>query len=154
MSQTICHLYEAPQHRAVVAGWIYEAFWYGQDGYTPEFFEERLNEARDPDNIPLSLLALDDGAPAGTVNLIVSDDPERPHLTPWLAALYVDTAFRGRGHATGLTQRLLQEAARLDCPAVYLSTHIPDFYRRLGAEIYEEIADDFWVMRFDTAAAA
>ena len=150
MAQTICHLFEAPGNRPVVAGWIYEAFWFGQDGYTPEFFETRLTEAKDPDNIPLSLLALDQGEPAGTVNLIVNDDPERPHLTPWLAALYVDPPFRGRGHAVNLSRRLLQEAARLDCPAVYLGTHIPDFYNRFGATVHEDVADDFWILRIAT----
>ena len=68
MTQTICHLFEAPGNRPVVAGWIYETFWFGQDGYTPEYFEHRLTEAKDPDNIPLSLLALEDGKPAGTGN--------------------------------------------------------------------------------------
>jgi predicted N-acetyltransferase YhbS len=153
MSQTICHIFEAPTHRPVVASWIYEAFWFGQDGFSPEFFEERLAEASDPDNIPLSLLALEQGEPVGTVNLIVNDDPARPHLTPWLAALYVDPAFRGRGHAKGLTRRLLNEAARLDCPAVYLGTHIPRFYAPFGAEIHEAVAEDFWILRIPLPAA-
>ncbi len=152
MTQTICHLYEAPGHLPQVAAWIYEAFWFGQEGYAPDFFEERLSEARDPDIIPLSLLALEGDAPVGTVNLIENDDPKRPHLTPWLAALYVEPEFRGRGHGLNLTRRLLEEAARLDCDTVYLTTHIPDFYRRFGAEVHEEVEDDFWVMRIPLAA--
>jgi predicted N-acetyltransferase YhbS len=147
MTQSICHLYEAPGHLPQVATWIYEAFWFGQEGYTPDFFVDRLNEARDPDSIPLSLLALDGDAPAGTVNLIANDDPARPHLTPWLAALYVDPAFRGRGHARSLTRRLLAEAARLGCDTVYLTTHIPDFYKPFGAQLHEAVEDDFWVLR-------
>ncbi|MGF1591994.1 MAG: GNAT family N-acetyltransferase [Kiloniellaceae bacterium] len=152
MSQTICHLFESPRHRPLVAGWIYEAFWFEQEGYSPEFFESRLHEARTADSLPLSLLALDGGEPAGTVNLIANDDPARPHLAPWLAALYVDPPYRGRGHAARLTARLLREAARLDCTTVYLGTHIPDFYRRFGAEVHEAVDDDFWVMCIDTGA--
>ena len=147
MNQVIRHIFETPDHRPLVASWIYEAFWFGQEGYSPEYFEAVLGEAADPENIPLSLLALEDEVPVGTVNLIVNDDPERPHLTPWLAALYVDPGFRGRGHAVALVRRLLDEAARLNCAEVYLATHIPDFYRRFGAEIHEEVAEDFWVMR-------
>ncbi|WP_340119083.1 GNAT family N-acetyltransferase [Pelagibius sp. 7325] len=154
MTRTICHLFEVPGHRPVVANWIYEAFWFGQDGYDPDLFECRLGEACDADRIPLSLLALDGGTPAGTANLIVDDYPERPQLTPWLAALYVDPPFRRRGHATALGRRLLQEAARLDCPTVYLTTHIPDFYRRFGAEVHEQIGEDFWILRIDSKAAA
>ena len=150
----ICHLFEAPGHRPVVASWIYEAFWFGMDGYSPEHFEMRLGEASDADSIPISLLALDGDEPAGTVNLIANDDPERPHLTPWLAALYVDPPFRRRGHATRLGERLLQEAARLNCPAVYLGTHIPNFYKRFGAELHEEVADDFCILRIATGRTA
>jgi hypothetical protein len=53
----------------------------------------------------------------------VNDDPERSHLTPWLAA-------------------------------VYLGTHIPDFYKRFGAELHEDLAEDFCVMRIATSAVA
>jgi len=151
MTQTICHLYEAPAQIPLVAKWIHEAFWFGQVGYEPEFFEAKLGEAKSPDSIPLSLLALDGGTPAGTVNLIVNDYPDRPQLTPWLAALYVDPVFRGRGHASALTRRALEDAARLGCKTVYLTTHIPDFYKRFGAELHEEVEEDFWVMRIATA---
>ncbi len=152
MTQQICHLYEAPGHLPLVAKWIHEAFWLDQEGYEPDFFEARLGEASDPDNIPLSLLALDEGAPVGTVNLIVNDDPQRPHLTPWLAALYVEPDFRRRGHGAALIVRLLSEASRLGCGTVYLTTHIPDFYKRFGAQVHEKVEDDFWVMRLRTPA--
>jgi len=51
--------------------------------------------------------------------------------------------------SVALGLRLLQEAARLDCPAVYFTTHIPDFYKRFGAELHEPIGDDFWILRMD-----
>ena len=147
MSQTILHLYERPAHRPLVAGWIYEAFWFELDGYSPDFFEGKLSEAAGANTLPVSLLALDGEEPAGTVNLIANDDPSRPHLTPWLAALYVEPAFRGKGHAQALCRRLFEEAARLGCHEVYITTHITVFYRRFGAELHEATDEDPWILR-------
>ena len=153
MTQSTVHLFERPQHLRQVAHWIYEAFWFDLEGYSPAFFEGKLSEANSPNFLPLSLLALDGDSPAGTVNLIVNDDPTRPHLSPWLAALYVLPEFRRRGHAVALCRRLFEEAGRLGCHEVYIETHIPDFYRRFGAQVHEEAADDMWVMRVPLAPA-
>ncbi len=154
MTQTVLHLYERPEHRRLVADWIYEAFWFELEGYSPAFFEGKLSEAAGPDRLPLSLLALEGDRPVGTVNLIVNDDPTRPHLTPWLAALYVEPDCRGRGHAVALCRRLFVEAGRLGCHEVYIATHIPDFYNRFGAEIHEQAAADFWVLHVALPVAA
>jgi proline iminopeptidase len=147
----IHHLYRHPEAIGVVADWIYHAFWEASDKDVATF-EDLLRQADAPDEIPLSLLALVDGQPAGTVNLIHSDDDTQPHLHPWLAALYVLPAYRGRGVASGLVRRLLIEAAQLGFSTVYVSTHIPTFYGRLGAELLEKVADDHYVMAFDVGS--
>ena len=142
----ICHLFELPLHRARIADWIYEAFWAGRPGYSPAHLETLLAEARDPDSVPLSLLATTEGRPAGTVNLVVCDDDSRPQLTPWLAALYVAPEFRSQGIGTALVQRLCSEAARIGCRELYLGTEIPAFYKALGAEVHESVRPGFWIM--------
>ena len=134
----IDHLFNHPEHRSLVAGWIYHEFWRDCPGYSVATFEELLREADHPDRIPLSLLALVDGQPAGTVNLIHNDDESRPHLHPWLAALVVTPEQRGRGIGSALVRRLLHEARRLGVTDVYFGTDIPDFYARLGALSHEQ----------------
>jgi hypothetical protein len=36
---------------------------------------------------------------------------------------------------------------------VYLVTDIPELYNRLGAEVHEDVQDDFWILRIDSDAA-
>lgn len=147
MDLRIEHLFRHPGRLGLVAGWIHAEFWTGKDGYSVETFEHLLHDARDPDRIPLSLLALADGAPAGTVNLIENDDPARVELRPWLAALFVAPAFRGHGIGAALVRALAGEARRLGCREMYLGTDIPDFYRPLGAVVHEQVTDAFCIMR-------
>ncbi len=148
MTLRIDHLFRHPEHIRLVAGWIYHEFWRDKPGYSIEVFEGLLRRASDPARIPLSLLALDDEEPAGTVNLIQSDSPSRPHLHPWLAALFVAPAHRGRGIGEALCRALVAEARRLGVTDLYLCTDIPAFYSALGAEPYEPLTGSLCIMRF------
>jgi len=145
---SIHHLFRHPQHLRTVAGWIYREFWEDRNGYDQATLEKLLGDADDPDRIPISLVALIDGVPAGTVNLIAHDNSKRPELTPWLAALVVVRKFRGRGIGSALVRRLLTEAARLGIATLYLGTDTPDFYTRLGA-FHHETVDGLHIMRFE-----
>lgn len=143
MTLRIAHLSDHPDQIATVASWIYEAFWRErpESGFTPETLEGYLREADNPDAIPLSLLALVDGRPAGTVNLVEDDVFHRPAMRPWLAALVVTPEFRGRGVGTALVEACRQHAARLGISSLYLGTDIPDFYLAFGAESLEREGD-------------
>ncbi len=147
-SLRIEHLFAHPEHVRLVAGWIYDEFWRDKPGTSVETFEGLLRQASDPDRIPLSLLALAEGAPAGTVNLVHSDSQRRPDLHPWLAALVVVPAYRGRGIGGALCRALVAEARRLGVTDLYLGTDIPTFYTALGAELHERFDDGLCIMRF------
>ena len=144
----IDYLFNHPERIRTVATWIYEEFWRDKPGYSVETFELLLRQACDPDRIPLSLLALTDGKPAGTVNLIHSDSESRPHLHPWFAALFVHPDFRHQGIGSGLSRALLSEARRLGIPELFLGTDIPAFYAALGAELHEQVSETACIMRF------
>jgi len=153
MKLRIDHLFEHPEHRRLVATWIYDEFWRDRAGTSVEGFEARLRQAGDPHRIPLSLLALLDGEPAGTVNLIESDSPRHPHLHPWLAALFVCPAHRRQGVGGALFRALVWNAKRLGFTEVFLGTDVPGFYAALGAELHEQVTDTMSIMRFRTADA-
>jgi predicted N-acetyltransferase YhbS len=153
MTLRIDHLFRHPEHTRLVADWIYNEFWQGKPGYSVDTFEGLLRQADDPDRIPLSLLALEDGRPAGTVNLIHTDSDSRPHLHPWLAALIVVPELRHRGIGAALVRALVAEAGRLGIPRLYLGTDIPDFYTALGAALHERLTDTLCIMRFDPPRA-
>jgi predicted N-acetyltransferase YhbS len=143
----IAHLFEYPEHRALVARWIYGEFWTTSNVHTPQSLERLLRQATIPDEIPMSILALDDGVPVGTVNLIENDDDNRAHLRPWLAALYVVPSHRGRGIGSLLVGELAKRASALGINTVYLGTDNPGFYEQLGAVVHEQVNERFAVMK-------
>jgi predicted N-acetyltransferase YhbS len=137
----VTHLLQHPEHRRTVAQWIHEQWWADKPGHTVDSMAARLATASDPDTIPLSLLALRDDTPIGTVNLVENDNDERPDLSPWLAALLVLPEHRGQGVGSQLVRSVIAEAARLGIPQVFLGTDSPQCYARLGATMHEEGAD-------------
>jgi predicted N-acetyltransferase YhbS len=153
MNVEIKHLCDCPEHLGTVARWIHEEWWSDKPGHTVETMAARLGEASDQNAVPLSLVALFAGNPVGTVNLVANDNEERPDLTPWLAALLVVPEHRGQGVGSKLVRALVKEAARLRVPHLFLGTDIPDYYARLGAEMYEEFPDDYCIMVMKTVSS-
>ncbi|WP_413559447.1 GNAT family N-acetyltransferase [Bdellovibrio sp. HCB209] len=147
-SVRIQHLYEVPALIPEVAQWIFNAFWSDKGLPDSSFLVEALGEATSSDAVPLSLVAFIDDKAVGTINLIENDDEERTHLTPWLAALWVDPKFRKQGIGSQLVLNLLAEAKRLGISELYLETHSPKFYTDLGAELIEEISPNFFLLSF------
>jgi len=145
----IVHLFELPQHISTVARWIHDEFWAGKDRYTPDMLEALLREATSAAFIPISLLALRGEEPIGTVNLIESDDDQRPHLRPWLAALFVLPEHRHHGIGSMLVRTLQEKSAQLEIGSMYLGTDNAGFYRRLGATFHEQLSTDFCIMRLE-----
>ncbi len=153
MTVRIGHLFEHPEHLTLVAGWIYEEFWKGRPGYSVATFEGLLRQASDPDRVPLSLLALADGVPAGTVNLVHTDSEARPDLHPWLAALVVVPERRRHGIGSALVRELVRHAARLGFAELFLGTDIPAYYARFGAELFQPVRGELCIMRIGLARA-
>ncbi len=149
MELRIDHLCRHERLAADVAHLIHEEFWKDvEGGMSLADLLAHFEKTRDPDRIPLCLVALAGDEFVGTVNLIDNDDRKRTHLHPWLAAMVVVEAYRGRGIGTRLVRSLLAEAARLGFEAVYFGTDGPRFYERLGATLHEQVTPQFCIMRF------
>jgi GNAT superfamily N-acetyltransferase len=122
---------------------------------TLEARTERMRAACGKGAVPTVLVALDDTQLLGGALLIESDLASRPELTPWLAGVYVKAEHRGRGIASRLVSRIVQEAAALGVPKLYLYTDAAQsLYARLGWEIVEQQDDnglDVTVMERDTS---
>lgn len=72
------------------------------------------------DRVPMTLVAMDAGALAGTVSLLDRSVASHEHLHPWVASLYVAEKWRKQGLATRLVDAAAAAARRLGLAAVYI----------------------------------
>lgn len=154
MNIQIDHLFNHSEHTRLVAQWIYNEFWVGRADYSVETFEMLLSQANGPDRVPLSILALVDGQPAGTINLVHTDSETRPDLHPWLAALVVVPEYRRLGIGSALVRALMVESRRLGFSEMYLGTDIPNFYSSFGAKHYQQVDESLCIMRLSLDCAS
>ncbi len=87
------------------------------------------------DQIPIALIALRDGKLVGTVSLLAHSVESHPHLSPWIAGLYVTPEARHCGIATSLVATAVTEAGRLGYRAAYIGiSSARKHYERQGWE--------------------
>ncbi len=95
--------------------------WYGPGG--PGDAELDLAAfASSEAQLPVGLLLLEDGEPAGVGALKIESLPSHRHLTPWAAAGFVLPSHRGRGLGALLLRALVQHAGRLGYETLYCAT--------------------------------
>lgn len=134
----ISNLRDVPGFASTVADRLWNAWW-KDEGVALSALEERLAESLGATPIPFTLVAHDGETFLGTVSLIESDMEERPQYTPWLAALWVDDAFRKTGIGSALIDAATRNASGLRVPVLYLCTEEGNaaFYQRRGWQVVE-----------------
>jgi N-acetylglutamate synthase-like GNAT family acetyltransferase len=131
---TISDLRQRPEFLDTVAMRIWQAWW-RDTGQPLDYIAGRLQrENLNAEPIPFALVAHDGAEFLGTSSVITADLPERPQLTPWVAAVWVEPQARRRGVGAALVNR-----AALDCFALGITrAHLcarrerAGFYERLG----------------------
>lgn len=138
----IAPLAEHAGHLPLLAEWNHRV-WGPVVGRSYDGYVARLNAYLSRGPLPIALIALWDGTPAGTACINLDDMSTHPHLRPWLANLYVDPPFRRRGVGAALV-RAAEDAARAAGHArLYLYT--PDqerLYAGLGWHTLERCVYD------------
>lgn len=131
-------LADVPHHLDTVAERIWTAWWRDK-GHGIERITVPLRESLERRAIPFTLVAHRDGGFCGTVSVIASDVSERPDLTPWIAALWIEPDLRRRGLGAALLHHAVRRAAGFGTAQLYLyaSDERRAFYegrgwRRLG----------------------
>jgi N-acetylglutamate synthase-like GNAT family acetyltransferase len=130
---TISDLRQRPEFFESVADRIWQAWWKA-DGHPLEYIFGRLREDLNDAPIPFALVAHDGEAFLGTASVIASDLEERPQLTPWVAAVWVEPQARQRGVGGALVDRATQDCFALGVRRAYLCARPQRsiFYQRLG----------------------
>ena len=116
----------------------YEEWTHLRPGESLEARTSRLRSYMGRQGIPSVVVALDQGALVGSAMLTAKDLDTHPHLSPWLAGVYVLPNFRRQGVATALVSRIIAEARSLGTPTLYLYTVSAErFFSRLGWSVME-----------------
>jgi GNAT superfamily N-acetyltransferase len=138
MSFTISDLRQRAEFFDIVANRIWRAWW-EPHGFPLDHIRGRLRENMEATPIPFALVAHDERRFLGTASAIVADLAERPQLTPWVAAVWVEEEARRRGVGAALVDRAAQGCFALGVPRAYLCARprMSGFYRRLGWKIIE-----------------
>lgn len=136
---TIVDLRHAPQHFDAVADRIWRAWW-EPNGAALADVEGALRGSLGPTGFPFSLIAVVDGVFAGTASAIASDLEARPDLGPWVAALWVEPAFRGQGIGEALMAEAVAQLRRQGFDKIYLCARAPlrQYYLARGAMLVEQ----------------
>jgi N-acetylglutamate synthase-like GNAT family acetyltransferase len=116
---TISDLRQRPAFFDTVADRIWQAWW-KPDNHPFDLIAGRLRENMADTPIPLALVAHDGDSFLGTASIIPSDLAERPQLTPWIAAVWVEPQARQRGVGSALVNRAAQDCFALGFERAYL----------------------------------
>lgn len=130
-------------HASLVARWLHAAWW-ADDGWSLPETEAFLRRATGP-AAPCAFVAESDGAPIGTAMLDTDDLGARPDLGPWLASVWVEPAWRGRGVATALVSQVETAARALGYSRLWLFT--PDAAGFYAARGWQLAGSDAWLGR-------
>ena len=125
----IVPLYAAPQFAEKVIDWIWTAF---GDGLPRAFFQSIVDHSQTPGALPITFIAVEGDRLLGTVGLWRCDLISRQDICPWLAALYVDEAARGKGLAGELQKQVQAYALSAGYTELNLWSACRDFYEGYG----------------------
>ena len=153
------HVSDFRQHQhygPTVANRVWNAWW-KDAGRALSDVERHMIEMAD-DRPLMALVAHGADSYLGSALLIHSDMEERPELSPWVAALWVEAAARKRGVGRALVAEAAKTAAALGYPAAYLCCRpeLEGFYSGIGWTLIEQAvgAKGLSVLRLDLAPGA
>ena len=122
-------LYVVPHFAGQVIDWLTCEF----GGETcAGFYRSIVQHSLIPDALPITFVATEHEQLCATVGLWRCDLISRQDLWPWLAALYVDTPWRGQGVGEQLQRFILDYARQQGFQDIYLYSACKDYYERTG----------------------
>lgn len=143
---TIASLAEHPDLVAVIAAWHWREWGHTASGETLDDWVVRLRSraglAELPASLPITYVALLDGAPVGAVSVCWDDIDQRfPGVGPWLSGMVVRSDARNLGIGARLVRAAEEHSRRLGHEQMWLYTReARRFYGRLGWQVEADAA--------------
>jgi N-acetylglutamate synthase-like GNAT family acetyltransferase len=129
----IVTLADRPDLFPTVGRWHWEEWGAGAPNVSLAEWTDALRAKSGREGIPITWIALVDGAPVGSVALIERDMPTYPDLTPWLSSVYVVPERRKDGVGSALVAHAEAAARGLGVARLYLYTDSAEpFYAARG----------------------
>ena len=107
------------------------------------YYDSMADSISTPAKTPRWYLMVDGDAIIGAFGLIENDFMVRKDLTPWVCAIYIEEAFRGRGLGANLLQHARREANALGFETLYLCTDHIGYYEKYGWQFFGEEESEF-----------
>ncbi|MBZ7922712.1 GNAT family N-acetyltransferase [Ensifer adhaerens] len=140
----VSDLRDAPHFFDSVADRVWRAWW-EPHGFPLDHITGLLRASLAEDEEQLCLVAHAGDRFVGTASVIASDLEERPDLTPWVAAVWVDPPFRRAGVGGDIVLKAAHAALDTGADTVHLCA-LPGkraFYERLGWRLDEsDVGED------------
>lgn len=146
-SITVSNLRDECHFASTIADRGWSAWWTESDVTLTDYLRG-VQIMCEGEGIPCAFVAHAGQQYAGSVLLIADDLESRPTYTPWIAALWVEPAFRRQGVAARLLQAARNESLRLGHGVTYLCA-IPSkcpYYLARGFRVVERDVEDMNVL--------
>jgi GNAT superfamily N-acetyltransferase len=136
---TISDLRDRPEFAGDVADRVWRAWWQPKN-YPLAHIERLVSDNLGSGALPFAVVGHDEKTFMATASVIVSDMEDRPQYTPWVAAVWVEPQFRGKGVGSAIVTRAAALAFERGFETVYLCA-LPEkcgFYEALGWMLIED----------------
>lgn len=122
-----------------ITTWMYE--WWGEkEGYSFDAVKCSMAHSLQEKRLPQTFGLFLGGELIGMYQLAMEDLFVRPDIYPWLANVYLDEKYRGKGYGKFLLQSVKENAGvNLDFDEIYLFTKHVGLYEKYGWEFVSEI---------------
>ena len=128
----------------VIARWYFEQWGHLVEGDSVERTRERIEGYMNRDEIPLILVATNDGDLVGAAQLRYREMAEMfPDKEHWLGGVYVAAGHRGQGYASRIVEKIVEIAPTYGVDTLHLQTEALDggLYARLGWKPVKQVTN-------------
>jgi GNAT superfamily N-acetyltransferase len=133
-------LKDQPQYLPTLAAWHHHEWWADNPACSIEQRIADMQAYLSPAFIPSTFIASQTEL-MGSAAIVAHDMDIKQELTPWLASVYVNPAYRNQGIGSQLVKFVMQKAQQSGIATLYLFTSQSRaiFYRKLGWEVLSKV---------------